>query len=400
MQYIYKAGVVGAGQMGAGIAQVISFAGIPVVLRDVSQAALDRGMGAIREIYEQRVRKGRMSAEEVESKLSLVTPSVKDDDLREVDIVVEAVFEDLRVKSDLFARLHQVCSPGCLFATNTSSLSISAMARASGRPDRVVGMHFFYPANVMKLVEVVPALQTSAETVDAVVSFAESLRKIPVKVKECPGFLVNRLLAPYLNEAVRCFSEGAASMEVIDGALVQFGMPMGPFLLLDSVGIDIALHVSRVLAEGFGPRAGAPDLLESLVSQGRLGRKSGAGFYLYDGRADDGVLARRVRRAPGSEFSVERVLLSMLNEACACLEEGVASASDVDLALMAGIGFPQAAGGLLHWADTVGLDKIEASLRQLSGRYGERFWPHLYLQRLVHAGFAGRGASHGFFEYA
>jgi 3-hydroxyacyl-CoA dehydrogenase len=400
VHYIYRAGVVGAGQMGSGIAQTISFAGIPVVLMDSSAAALDRGMALIRETYEGRVRKGKMTAEEVEAKLTLVTPTMAERDLKEADIVLEAVFEDLRVKQELFRRLDAVCSPGCLFATNTSSLPVSAMAAASGRPDRLAGMHFFYPASVMKLVEVVPALQTSPDTVEAIVSFAESLRKIPIRVKECPGFLVNRVLAPYLHEAVRCLIEGAATMREIDEAMVRFGMPMGPFLLLDTVGIDIALHVSKVLVEGFGPRAEAPGVLESLVQAGRVGRKSGAGFYVYDGRAEGaGPVESWIRKEPGSRFSAERLLLAMLNEACACLEEGVAGPGELDMALLAGIGFPQAEGGLLRWADRVGLDKLLVSLRELAGRAGVRFWPHLYLQRLVHAGFVGRAASRGFFEY-
>lgn len=388
--------------MGAGIAQSITLAGIPVVLMDANAAALDRGMAAIRENYEARVRKGKMTFEEAEGKVAMITPTLRDKDLQDVDIVIEAVFEDLRIKQELFRRLDAICSPGCFFATNTSSLPISAMAAASGRPERLAGMHFFYPAPTMKLVEVVPALQTSPETVDAIVSFAETLRKIPIRVREGPGFLVNRVLAPYLHEAVRCLIEGAATAKEMDEAMTQFGMPMGPFRLLDSVGIDIALQVSRVLVEGFGPRSEPPALLESLVRAGRLGRKSGAGFYAYDGRPEneDALIRAAIERNAASKFTPERLLLAMLNEACACLEEGVAGPGDVDMALLAGIGFPQARGGLLRWADAVGLDKILGSLREFAALYGARFWPHLHLQRLVHAGFVGRSASRGFFEYS
>jgi 3-hydroxyacyl-CoA dehydrogenase len=399
--YIYKVGVVGAGAMGSGIAQAISYAGIPVVLSDLNQPLVDRGMAAIRSIYDARLQKGKMTPEEVEAKMALVTPATGVEAFRDVDLVVEAVFEDLAVKNKLFASLHAVCPAGAILATNTSSLPISAMAAASGRPSQVIGIHFFFPAHVMKLIEIIPALQTSPDVVDAAVSFAESVRKVPVKVKECPGFLVNRLLMPYVNEACRALEEGTGSARKIDEAMTAFGMPMGPFLMLDSVGIDISYHVAQVLRDGFGPRAEIPKILEAMFRDKRWGRKTGAGFYVYDGRADD--LDAYVRKiappSPSGEFNAERPLLSMLNEACRCLEEGVASPGDIDLALMAGIGFPQATQGLLHWADVQGLDYIAARLKTLTEMHGPAFWPSVYLQRLVHAGFTGVKAKRGFFEY-
>ncbi|MGQ9668210.1 MAG: 3-hydroxyacyl-CoA dehydrogenase family protein, partial [Anaerolineae bacterium] len=208
--YIFKAGVVGAGAMGSEIAQVISYSGLPVVLKDVDQAMLDKGMERIRDIYQRRVDKGKMSAGEMQSKLDLIQPTLTYDGFEDVDIVIEAVPEKMSIKQRVFAELDEVCPEGTIFASNTSALSISEMAAATKRPAKVIGMHFFNPAHVMKLVEIIPGLDTSQETVDDVVMFAESLRKIPVVVQECPGFLVNRLLMPYLNEAVKALEEGAA----------------------------------------------------------------------------------------------------------------------------------------------------------------------------------------------
>ncbi|MBL8055337.1 MAG: 3-hydroxyacyl-CoA dehydrogenase family protein, partial [Anaerolineales bacterium] len=237
--YIFKAGVVGAGAMGAEIAQVISFSGLPVVLKDVDQGMLDRGMEHIREIYQRRVDKGKMSAGEMDGKVSLVTPTLAYDDFSDVDIVIEAVPEKMAVKRAVLAELAKVIPESAIVASNTSALSISEMGAALGRPAKMVGMHFFNPASVMKLVEVIPGLDTSQDTVDDVVAFAESLRKLPVVVKECPGFLVNRLLMPYMNEAVLALEESAAPAAEIDQRMQAWGWPMGPFLLMDMLGLDV-----------------------------------------------------------------------------------------------------------------------------------------------------------------
>ncbi|MER3458301.1 MAG: 3-hydroxybutyryl-CoA dehydrogenase, partial [Chloroflexota bacterium] len=237
--YIFKAAVVGAGAMGAEIAQVISFSGLPVVLKDIDQAMLDKGMARIRRIYESRVEKGKMQPSEAENKIALVEPTLSYDSFGDVDIVIEAVPEKIAIKKAVFAELDNVCPESTIFASNTSALSISELGASTRRPHKVIGMHFFNPAHVMKLVEVIPGLDTSQETVDDVVQFAESLRKIPVVVQECPGFLVNRLLMPYLNEATIALGEGAATASEIDAAMVDFGMPMGPFTLMDMLGLDV-----------------------------------------------------------------------------------------------------------------------------------------------------------------
>lgn len=399
--YIYKAAVIGAGQMGSGIAQVISYSGIPCLLKDVSDSALDKGMAYIKSVYGGRVQKGKMTPEDAAAKVALVTPVKDFSQFNDVDIVVEAIFEDLEIKKQTFRDLDKACNENAILGSNTSSLPISALASVTKRPDKVIGLHFFFPATVMKLIEIIPGLQTSMEVVDSCVSFCESLRKIPVKVKECPGFLVNRLLTPYLYEAVRCVEDGLATPKQVDEALVKFGMPMGPFLLVDNVGLDICYHVAGVMYEGYGSRFAPPKLIDTLYKQKRFGRKSGAGIFRYDGQPDDiesVIAALGIQKGKG-EFRVERIIYTMLNEAAYCLEENVATPSDLDTSLLAGIGFPLATGGLLRWADNVGIDRIYSEMRQLEKDCGERFHPSTYIQRLVSAGFYGVKTKRGFFEY-
>lgn len=383
--YIYKAGVVGAGLMGSGIAQVISWSGLPVVLKDVSSTRVEAGLSSARRIYEVRVRKGKMTADELEKKMALISGTTSYEDFRDVDLVIEAVPEELDVKTRTFRELNEVCPPSAILASNTSALSVTALAAASGRPGRVLGLHFFYPAPVMKLVEVIPALQTAPEVVDTAVLFVEGLRKLPVRVKECAGFLVNRLLGPYLGEAVRMVEERAATPEEIDKACVGFGMPMGPFFLADTLGLDVCFHTAEVIAGAYGPRAEVPALLKRLYADGKFGVKSGAGFFQHgEGRHDLG--AYLPERPAGTRFSLKRMLFGMVNEAALCIDASVAAPSDIDLAMMAGTGWPQASGGLLHWADAQGLPKIAAQLRAWCTELGPRFWPAPYLVRLAEAG--------------
>jgi 3-hydroxyacyl-CoA dehydrogenase len=383
--YIYKAGVVGAGLMGSGIAQVVSYGGLPVVLKDVSVPLVERGWAAARAVYEARVKKGKMTAEELDKKMALIQATTSYDDFRDVDLVVEAVPEDLELKKTVLRELHQVCPPTTIFATNTSALSVTAMAAACGRPDRMIGLHFFYPAPVMKLVEVVSALQTSAEVVDAGFLFVESLRKLPVRVKECAGFLVNRLLMPYLGEAILMVEERAATPDAVDAACVAFGMPMGPFLLADTLGVDICTHTARVMARAYGPRAAIPSLLEKLYAERKWGVKSGAGFFAHGAPHHD-LNAYLPAQPRGTTFSLERMLYAMVNEAALCIDESIAAPSDIDLAMMAGTGWPQKTGGLLHWADAQGIERILERLRGWCRELGPRFWPAPYLVRLAEAG--------------
>jgi 3-hydroxyacyl-CoA dehydrogenase len=402
--YIYKAAVMGAGAMGAGIAQVITYSGLPVILKDVNQAAVDRGLETIRKIYQGRVDKGKMTASDLEQKMALVTGATDYSGFSDVDIVIEAVFEEISIKQKLFQELEGICPESTIFASNTSSLPISAIAAATKRPEKVIGMHFFNPAPVMKLVEVIPGLATSQDTVDDVVAFSESLRKIPIRVQECAGFLVNRLLMPYLNEAALALQDGVATAKEIDEALVKFGMPMGPFTLLDMIGIDVAAKVAEILYDSYGPRAKPAEILSALYKAGRLGTKSGAGVYEYaEGKegAFQSILSTVQRKSGGKKapFTADRLIMPMINEAVISLQEGVATAADIDIAMMAGTGFPQDKGGPLHYADQIGVEVVLSELKTLTANLGERFWPAPMLKRMVLGGYLGTKAGKGFFTY-
>lgn len=402
--YIFKAAVVGAGTMGGGLAQVISFSGLPVVLKDVDQKMLDRGMEAVRRIYQSRVDKGKMSVGEMESKISLIEPTLTYDSFGDVDIVIEAVPEKMKIKKAVLAELEAVLPETAIIASNTSALSISEMAAATKRPGKVIGMHFFNPAHVMKLVEIIPGLETTQETIDDVVMFTESLRKLPVVVQECPGFLVNRLLMPYLNEATYCLQEGTATATEIDEALVAFGMPMGPFTLMDMLGIDVCQYVGDYLYSEYGPRMEPAKFFYKLVEAGRLGEKNGKGFYGYGDETDEPVkaLLAEFGATPGSKFTVERVMYPLFNEAVLALQEHIASVNDIDLAMIAGTGMTYRGErkGPLAIMDEIGLDVVLAGLEEMFAQYGERFRPARLLRTKVRAGHLGVKVKRGFHEYA
>lgn len=390
--------------MGAQIAQVISFAGVPVVMTDISETALLQGKSTIRGIYQYRVDKGKMTPEQLEEKILLVTVTANYSELKEVDLVIEAVPEDLKLKQHVFQELNGICSPGTIFASNTSALSISALGRYSGRPENMLGLHFFNPAYAMPLAEVIPGLATTPQTLDDVVSFTESIRKTPIIVKDCAGFLVNRLLMVYLNEAILCLQEGSISPHIIDQDMVAFGMPMGPFSLLDNIGLDISLDVANLLHTSFGPRMAAARLLVELVRHGRLGKKTGRGFYEYEQEDKENLstlIQEVIKETHPQEIAWQptRLLMALINEAVTALQEGIASARDIDLAMVAGTGFPIEKEGPLHYADEIGLDQVLRSLEELKDRFGIRFWPAHMLRRMVDAGMTGRKAGRGFFTY-
>ena len=401
--YIFKAAVIGAGAMGAGIAQVISFSGLPVVLKDVDQKFLDKGMDTIRKIYKTRVDKGKMSAGEMDSKMSLVIPTLDYSEFGDVDIVVEAVPEKMALKQRIFAELDGICPEGTVFASNTSALSISEMGRATQRPHKMIGMHFFNPANVMKLVEIIKGESTDEETVADLVSFTESLRKIPVVVKECPGFLVNRLLMPYLNEAVLCLQEGTASAQDIDGAMRDYGWPMGPFTLMDFLGLDVCADVGAYLSSQYGERMKGAEMFERLVKVGHLGEKSGAGFYSYGDQSDEPVkqIIAELSAGKHTEFTPERLMYPMFNEAARCVEEGIADTKDIDMAMIAGTGMTYKGDriGPLALADKLGIDVVVNGLEEFEKKYGMRFHPCNKLYELVKEGRLGEKTKAGFLEY-
>jgi len=394
--------------MGSQIAQVVSFAGVPVVISDVSRAVAERGVESVRRIYQARVDKGKMTGEQLEEKMLLVGAADDLAALKDVDLVIEAVSEDLRLKQHLFRNLDAACSPGAILASNTSALSISALGAATRRPGKVLGLHFFNPAYAMPLVEVIPGLATDSQTVDDVVGFAESIRKAPIVVKECAGFLVNRLLMPYLNEAIFSLQEGAASLKQIDQDMTAFGMPVGPFTLIDTLGLDICCEVARILHKSYGPRMAPAPLLEAMVKAGRLGVKTSRGFYEYhpsEPREPEQTVEQLIQ-ALGQEtgpqqtqWTQTRLLLAIVNEAVMALQEGIASARDIDLAMVAGTGFPQDKEGPLHYADRLGIEQVLHELEEFTQTLGARFWPAPLLRRMVEAGFTGRNAGRGFFHY-
>jgi 3-hydroxyacyl-CoA dehydrogenase len=406
--YIFKAAVVGAGTMGGEIAQVITYSGLPVVLKDIDQNMLDAGLAKARSIYQRRVDRGKMAAGDMESKLDLITPTLTYDEFEDVDIVIEAVPENIEIKKAVYKELKQVCPEQTILASNTSALSISEMGAATDKPHKVIGMHFFNPAHVMKLVEVIPGLDTDQETVDDVVMFAESLRKLPVVVQECPGFLVNRLLMPYLSEATKALEEGAATATEIDQAVVEWGMPMGPFTLMDMLGIDVCGHVGVYLYSEYGERMSPAPLFEKLIEAGRLGEKSGAGFYDHPGGESDTVqgFIKELQEAgevpSGTEFSVERLMYPLINEAALCIQENIASITDIDMSMVAGTGMTYGGDrvGPLVIADKIGLDVIVDKLQALEKELGPRFRTARPLKLRVRAGHLGEKAGKGFHEYA
>jgi 3-hydroxyacyl-CoA dehydrogenase / enoyl-CoA hydratase / 3-hydroxybutyryl-CoA epimerase len=316
-----------------------------------------------------------------------------------IDVVVEAVVEDLAIKRTVLAELEGHIRDDCLVCTNTSSLSVGAMAEAMRHPERLVGMHFFNPVNRMPLVEVVPGARTSPAAVQEVAALVRRLGKTAVVVKDCPGFLVNRILLPYLNEAARCLEDGA-DLATIDRAIADFGMPMGPFTLSDEVGLDVGFKVATILAGAYGERMRVADTLRIAYQELHLlGTKGGRGFFIHQGgkqlpnpQITERISAMRSGRAPaGQAMSTDeirsRCLLIMVNEAARCLEEQVvANPAILDLAMIMGTGFPPQRGGLLHYANQLGSGPVADSLRGLESRYGERFAPCQLITDLARAG--------------
>jgi 3-hydroxyacyl-CoA dehydrogenase len=400
--------------MGAGIAYVFSAAGLQVVLKDVDAGQLERARRHIEGIYQRGVERGRMAESEAQKRQDLVAYTLEYGALDEADLVVEAVPESISLKRRVLSELGRRCPPRTILATNTSALSISELGTASGRAERLVGLHFFNPAHVMRLVEVVPGEETDPSIVDAVLELACQVGKTPVRVRECPGFLVNRLLMPYLNEAVVCLQEGAAAPSEIDAALGRegFGWPMGPIALLDMLGLDVCHHIIAYLSAHYGERLQEAALLRALFEAGRYGQKSGAGFYEYGNGSLSGTpavhsLIEQLREAgevarAGSTFSLDRPMALLLNEAFLCVQEEVATPGDIDLACIAGLGMQvRWAGeripmGPLEYADRVGLGILLDRFRAFERELGRRFRPAAILEHKVLAGDLGQASGRGF----
>jgi 3-hydroxyacyl-CoA dehydrogenase len=411
--WIFKAGVIGGGFMGAEIAQVITYAGLPVVVKDIEQGQLDLAREKVEGIYQRRVDKGKMTAGQMQEKLDLIEYTLDYDDFADVDIVIEAVPEVMKIKQQVYKELDEVCPPDTIFASNTSALSISEMGSATDRPNRMIGMHFFSPAHIMKLVEIVPTPETDQDTVDTVEQFTQELRKIPVIVKECPGFLVNRLLMLYFNEAMYALEEGAATAQEMDEALGRggFGWPMGPCFLMDMVGIDVVYHTGEYLIQFYGDRIRQPKLLDELIKAERYGEKAGAGFYVYAAAHAEPLesIIQRLQKSgevkTGTAFSVDRLMMPFCNEAARCVEEEIANVNDVDMACIAGLnmqvnrdGEPVRMGPL-EYMDEVGLDVIVDKMEALETDFGSHFHPVDILYQKVRAGDLGKKTGRGFMEW-
>lgn len=394
------AGVLGAGVMGGGIAQIISDkAGIDVRMRDINWNALAGGMKAAAKVWKKKVERRRMKPNEMARKLARITTTTDWSGFSRAAVVVEAVVENLDVKQQVLKEFEEISNHEAIFATNTSTIPIGQIAANAQRPGNVVGMHFFNPVDKMPLVEVIRGPKSSDAAVNTVAAFARKLGKTVVHVKDAPGFVVNRILAPYMNEAAFLLEEGN-SIESLDKAMVDFGMPMGPMALLDEVGIDVAAKAGKIMHESFGERMTPAKSLPKLIEDGRLGKKNGKGMYLWkDGKrggADPAIYKLTgITPKQGANYSAvaERMVLAMINEAALILEEKVvASAAELDLAMIMGTGFPPFRGGLARYADTLGLPYIMARLSDLEAKAGPRFAPSAPLKRLAETGGAFYGA--------
>ncbi|HWX19316.1 MAG TPA: 3-hydroxyacyl-CoA dehydrogenase NAD-binding domain-containing protein [Candidatus Binatia bacterium] len=386
---IKRAAVIGGGVMGAGIAQWLSARQLPVILRDINAAQVAKGMANIAKVYQEGVKRHLFSAREARDGLDRVSPAPTEVPLRRVDLVIEAAVENFDLKKKIFQRLDELAGDETLLATNTSALPISDLAAGTRRPERVLGLHFFNPVHRMQLVEVIAARQTSPETLQRALRFVQQIGKLPVIVKDSPGFLVNRILMPYLIEAGNLFEAGAG-VTALDEPMLDFGMPMGPMRLLDEVGVDVAFHVAQTLATAYRDRMVMPSTLNKMVHAGLLGRKSGAGFYLHskgkDPRPNPQITAYQTSHAeqPSPVTLQERMVLLMVNEAARCLEEEVVTEpADVDFAMIMGTGFAPFRGGPLRYADTLGAAKIVGAMEYLVDNGAAHFAPCSFLRRMA-----------------
>lgn len=374
--------VIGAGVMGAGIAQWSASRDIQVVLRDIGVEPIAKGMGTITKLFEEGAKRHVFTRTEARAGIDRVFPSPTDVPLKHTEMVIEAAVERMDLKKKIFHRLGELTGPKTILATNTSALSISELAAHTPNPERVVGIHFFNPVHRMQLVEVIVGRQTAPEVVQRSVEFVQQLGKLPVVVKDSPGFLVNRVLMPYLIEAGHLFESGAR-VEDIDEAMLEFGMPMGPLRLTDEVGVDVANHVAETIAKSFSPRLTTPAVLEKMAKANLLGKKNGRGFYIYAGKQRERVNAATEDLRAGTSAAglsrkelQTRMVMLMINEAARCLEENlVAEAADVDFGMIMGTGFAPFVGGPLRFADYVGILKIAQDMNELAARAGERFAP-------------------------
>jgi len=399
---IKKVGIIGAGTMGGGIAMNFANAGIQVRLLEIKEEALERGLKAIRNNYDISAKKGKLSLAGVDANMALIEGTLSYDDLGDVDLVIEAVFENIEIKKNVFKKLDEVCKPGAILATNTSYLDVDAIAAVTQRPKDVIGLHFFSPANVMKLLEIVRATQTADDVLLTVLKTAQRIKKTPVVSGICWGFIGNRMFEPYGREATRLVLEGATPAQV-DKALTDFGCAMGFLSVIDMAGIDVGFMAREGIREQLNHDPSYQVICDRLNNLGRFGQKTSRGFYIYEGRdrLDDPEvieLSQSVakelnveQRAIDDNEIVERTIYAMINEGARILEEGVSyRSSDIDLVFTNGYGFPAFRGGPMQYADEVGLDVVLAALKKYQhdlGDHGENwFKPALLLEKLAAEG--------------
>jgi 3-hydroxyacyl-CoA dehydrogenase/enoyl-CoA hydratase/3-hydroxybutyryl-CoA epimerase len=384
-------GVLGAGIMGGGIAQIVADkTDAEVRMRDIAMKAIGGGLQAAARIWKKKVDRRRMTRGEMQRKLARITGTTDWSGFPRADVVIEAVVESLQIKRQVLAEFEAIEKPGAIFATNTSTIPITRIAAEAQHPENVVGMHFFNPVDRMPLVEIIRGQKTSDVAMVTTAALARRLGKTVVYCNDGPGFVVNRILGPYMNESGFLLEEGS-SIESLDKAMIDFGMPMGPMALLDEVGIDVAAKVAGILTEAFGARMEKSTVVEKLYADGRHGKKNGKGLYLYAGGKRQGpdpkvykVLGISKPHPAEPKAVVERMVLAMINEASLILHEKiVATAGELDLAMIMGTGFPPFRGGLLRYADSLGTPYIQARLDELSSRIGPRFRPNEPLKRLA-----------------
>jgi len=413
---ITHAAVIGAGIMGSGIAQWLSSRGVSVILRDVGTEELTRGLANIEKTYADAVKRGIMTEEKAKEGRARIVASSAPIEMRDVQVVIEAASEKLEIKKQIFRDLAQKAPHAAMLATNTSALPISDLAAETKTPDRVIGLHFFNPVSRMKLVEVVVGTETSDDTIGRALGFVRQIAKLPVIVRDSPGFLVNRVLFPYLLEAAELFENGVSGQE-IDDVLLQWGMPMGPLRLIDEIGADITVDIANTLEKAYGPRDRAPKILREMQSAKLLGRKSGAGFYKYEGKSQTenaeiekwrtspvipsgvegtrGGTLKEAQRDPSTPVAAAtsaqddvsfRLMSLMVNEAARCLEEKVvASPEDADYGMILGTGFPAWRGGPLRFAEKFGIKKLVEEMEKLA-RTNEKYVPCTLLRKHAQEG--------------
>ncbi|MBI4909356.1 MAG: enoyl-CoA hydratase/isomerase family protein [Acidobacteria bacterium] len=396
---IQRAAIIGAGTMGGGIAMNYANAGIPVLLKETTQEALDRGMATITKNYMNSVKRGRFSEAYARGRIALIHPQITWDGFDQVDIIVEAVFENMALKKEIFAEIDRVAKPGCILASNTSTLNIDAIASATKRPEWVIGHHFFSPANVMRLLEIVRGMATSNTVIATSMDLARKLRKVGVLVGNCRGFVGNRMFAPYCRESIFLVEEGCTP-EQVDGALYRWGMAMGPLAVQDLAGLDVGWRIRKEYKQLEKPGVRYAELDSMLCEQGHYGQKTGKGFFVYDENrraspnSDVVAMARDyaaqagiAQRTASPDEIVERCVYALVNEGARLLEEGFAlRAVDIDVVYLNGYGFPAWRGGPMKYADLVGLPKVFARIREFEKQFGHSWKPAPLLARLAMQG--------------